>query len=452
MKMKKSTRWILAIGMLLLIPVTWRITVITAWEPEIFGAYSLGRALLNIAVTVALLAGIYLLLGKKETRHKLLSLTATLITTLICLFILEVPVLFFGFDYQKLMGTGNSRITLHLSEGVNKPDPVLIQLHWPNSSFSGEVFGNLAQFGIPRPPRHKVDVKYDHNGFRNDRNYTQANVAVIGDSFVEAAIVPYEKSIVKQLEARLNTTTVNLGQIAYGFQQEMEVLRRYGLKMSPKLVIWVLFGGNDLRDVEAYEYLRKQVGKPVPKEPLQKRLFIRNILVASSNVFNSKFRTQPTRKALDHSGLYKRADGKRERVYFSQSNESYNPYQWKVATETLSEARTISNKAGAEFVVVYIPRKFRIYRDHLEVTPGTFISKWTLNNLPSDLEKWCRENNMHFVNLTPELQKSVASGVHPYFIDDVHWNELGHRIAADQVTTYLKKNGLFPFRQQETGK
>ena len=45
--------------------------------------------------------------------------------------------------------------------------------------------------GIPTDQWHTVDVRYDRNGFRNDAEITKADIALVGDSFVEAAIVPH---------------------------------------------------------------------------------------------------------------------------------------------------------------------------------------------------------------------------------------------------------------------
>ncbi|MDH5516031.1 MAG: hypothetical protein OEY45_12820 [Gammaproteobacteria bacterium] len=444
-KTGKTGRWGLSLIILMLVPVVWWLTV-TNWNAEIFGLYSFRRMCLNLFITACAVSIVYILLGKKGVRHKALSVLTAFISTGICLLLLEIPALFFGFDYQKIFGTGVSKDALHLSTKINEPDHVLIHKHWPGSSFSGEVVGNLAHLGIPHPNRYKVDVQYDSNGFRNDREYQNADIAVIGDSFVEAAIIPLDKSLVKLLESRLNVPTVNLGQIAYGFKQELEVLKRYALPLSPKLVVWALFGGNDLRDVDAYEKDLENFGQPAEAQPLTNRLFTRNLLVASSNILSTVFRIRPGSIAFDKSGLFPRNDSKRERVYFGQTSDPWTDHQWDVATDTLITAKHLSNEGAADFVVVYIPRKYRIYRDYIEVDPTTSIAGWDVAPLPEALARWCAEHGIEFIDTTPRLAEVVAKGIHPYFIDDVHWNALGHEIAADTIIEYLHSNKLFPFK------
>lgn len=445
MRLNNTWRWILALTFLLVLPGVW-LSTLTDWDAEIFGIYTYARVMFNLFVSVLVIAFAYLLTGRKPFRHKLFSVLTVLLTLGVGLLVFELPVLLAGFDYQKIFGTGHSKSALHLSESVNKPDPVLMHIHWPNSEFQGEVVGNLVQLGIPDPVRYKVDVQYDHNGFRNDRVYESADIAVIGDSFIEAAIIPLEKSLPKQLEQDLGVATVNLGQIAYGFRQELEVLKRYALPLSPKLVVWALFGGNDLRDVEWYETMRKHYGQAEEPDPVKQRLFTRNLLVAGSRALSAALRKQPGKMAINRSGLFTTRDGKKERVYFGQTNDPWTAHQWDVAVSTLSEASRLSREAGAEFVVVYIPRKYRIYRGHIETAPGTEIDSWEVAELPQALSTWSAQHGIAFIDTTPALEQAVSQGVHPYFIDDVHWNPLGHTIAAELIETYLAENRMYPFR------
>ena len=35
-----------------------------------------------------------------------------------------------------------------------------------------------------------------------------------------------------------------------------------------------------------------------------------------------------------------------------------------------------------------------------------------------------------------------------YFVDDVHWNQLGHETAARAISKHLALKGIFPFNKQ----
>jgi len=293
-----------------------------------------------------------------------------------------------------------------------------------------------------------VDVRYDHKGFRNDQDYRQADIVVIGDSFVEAAIIPRERSLVQLIENRLGHATANLGQIAYGLRQELEVLERYALPLKPKLVLWMLFGGNDLRDVDDYEWELEHFDELDTPPPLRQRLFTYNALAAATNLFRQIFDLLPEtsrNRALNQSGLFTRSDGVTERVYFGQSADPWTPHQWQVTIDTLGRASRLSRENGAEFVVVYIPRKFRIYKDYLKLSPDHAISSWEVNTLPETLGTWSADHDIHFLDTSPHLEKHAARGIHPYFIDDVHWNTLGHETVARAINDHLSVEKIFPY-------
>lgn len=443
--MKNAIRRGISLVILVLIPVLWWMTI-APWSGCVF---SFKRAALSLLGTAAGIVAVYFLLGSKSTKEKGQSVALVFGSIIFCLVLLEVPVLLFEASYQDTFQTSADKTELGLSRGVNKPDPILIHIHWPYSSFSGEVAGNLVQLGIPTTTRYRANVRYDRNGFRNSRDFDRADIAVIGDSFVEAAIIAQEKSLVGLLESRLNVPTVNLGQINYGLRQELEVLKRFALPLSPKLVLWVLFGGNDLRDVEYYERQLSRFRKPEPSVPLVQKLFLRNALVTGRALIDNAIRISfdcPKETALYRSGMFRRSDGVTERVYFAQTEDPWTSHEWQVAVDTLRDANRLATESGAEFVVVYVPRKYRIYRSHISVSPDHYIARWKVNNLPEELGKWSMEHGIKFVDTTPFLETLVANGVHPYFVDDVHWNEQGHETAAQAIIDYLSAEHVFPFR------
>jgi lysophospholipase L1-like esterase len=440
-------RWAASLLVIGLIHVAWWITVSTA-HPEIAGLYSFSRAVFNLAVTAFGLSLVYLLIGRKSTKHKVLVLLSQVAAIGSLVLLLEIPALFLGFDYQPMFNGSADTTEQGVSNRLNRSDPVLLHLHAPHSSFSGEVMGNLAYLGVPGPTRYRADVRYDGNGFRNDRDFLQADVVVIGDSFVEGAMVGRDKTLVGRIEARLMVPTANFGQIGYGFRQELEVLKRFVPALSPKLVVWVVFGGNDFRDVEYYE--RSIAKRDVPRAPstLKQRLLWRNALVAGGRLVQGAVRdiaVDPAQMALNQSGLFTRSDGVTERVYFAPPELTPTPHQWNVATDILTQANRFSRQIGAEFAVVYVPRKFRVYRDHLRIADDREIATWWVNDLPADLGKWCAENDIPFLDTTAPLAQVVARGEHPNFVDDVHWNETGHKAAAEAVIAFLESRKLFPF-------
>jgi lysophospholipase L1-like esterase len=414
-------------------------------EPEgaLWRTYGPWAVVHNLAWSGIALLALYVAFGKGGLRDRVFRVVLLAGVLGLIGAAIEFPSAVLKFNYGKWLGPPPQTVLDQLRLNVNRPDPELIHVHWPHSEFRGKVYGNLVSLGIPDPEPYEVDLRYDHNGFRNDVDLEQVDVAAIGDSFVEAALLPSEEAVVKLLEQRLGGTAINLGQAAYGLKQELVVLERYALPLRPRLVLWFFFGGNDLRDVRNYERVREALAsKKRKRPPFQARAFTINALTMLAH-FTTPPRSRASDAALENSGLFTRADGTRERLYFGQTSAPWKDYEWNTATETLLEADRLSREAGARLVVVYIPRKFRVYRDYLETTPGTRIAEWDVNDLPSVLGDWCREKGIDYVDTVPRLQESIAAGEQPYFYDDVHWNSRGHAIAADAVTLYLREIGWF---------
>ena len=97
------------------------------------------------------------------------------------------------------------------------------------------------------------DAKYDKNGCRNEQDFQKADIVVAGDSMVEGITVPTPQlmtSLLGRVEAKV---VANLGQSAYGPQQELASLKRFGLPLHPQTVLWVFSEASDLGDVVWYD-------------------------------------------------------------------------------------------------------------------------------------------------------------------------------------------------------
>jgi lysophospholipase L1-like esterase len=422
------------------IAVLWIVTAGEDAEWALWRRYSASTASINVAGSAALLMLGYLLSSGRNLAGRLARALAVSIAAGGTLAVLELPAIVLKHDYGQTFGTRDNDTWLQLANGINRRDDELIHVHQPHSQFHGTVGGNLGRLGLPNPARYQVDVTYDRNGFRNDVDYTQADVVAIGDSFIEAAEMARSQTLVAELSRRLGVTVVNLGQSGYGPQQELVVLKRYGAPLSPKVVVWFLFGGNDLSDVDVYEWRHTHLDEFLAPPPLSARSFMRNSLTALARL------TTPTRHVLSegarrHQATFTRADGTREVIYLDANEGPWEPRLWDVTSSTLLTARDLASRAGAEFLVVYIPRKLRVYLGHLTAAPGSYAETWQPNNLPEVVGEFSQKNGIAFLDSTGPLREAVASGESVYLPDDVHWNAAGHRVVAAAVADRIQQMG-----------
>lgn len=392
----------------------------------------------DLAASWAVLGALAVWLPRAGARRRLLAFAGATFTLAVCVAIAELPAVF-GHDYSVTFRLDPESTLRQLQARVNQSDPELIHVHWPHASFDGEVVGNLTHFGVPNPQPYRVRLRYDAHGFRNATDLARADVVAIGDSFVEAVLLQQGETVSERLARGLGSPVANLGQSGYGFRQELVVLRRFGLPLKPRVVIWFLFGGNDFRDVESYEQMRARFGELAEAPPFRQRSFTRSALFALSRA------TMPQRfsdQALRHLAYFRGADGARDAVIFGQATEHPSEHQWQVGVEALVEASDSTRDAGAEFLLVYIPRKFEVYQGLLEIPEGSFVADWRDAKLNERVAAWAASRGIAFLDTTPPLRREAQAGSHPYLLDDVHWNARGHELAADAIGDWLRSRGL----------
>jgi hypothetical protein len=148
--------------------------------------------------------------------------------------------------------------------------------------------------------------------------------------------------------------------------------------------------------------------------------------------------------ARKHRIEFVNADDRTEVMYLDAEERPWNAHQWAVATETLGAARDATRRAGAEFLVVYIPRKLRVYAGFLRAEPDSFAHSWRTNGLPEALGSWCRDRGIDFLDATLPLREAVAAGTSVYIADDVHWNAAGHEVVSQAIYERVRSGAWTP--------
>jgi lysophospholipase L1-like esterase len=393
--------------------------------------WSIEGFLASCAVSWVALGVVLAVLPARNARARLLAYATATLSIAVCVVVAELPTLL-GHDWSVAFRLDPAWTMGQLEARVNKPDPELIHIHWPNSEFEGRIPGNLAQFGPPNPHLYDVRVRYDGNGFRNDETLERADIVAIGDSFVEGVLVAREHTVSEQIAHRVGATVANLGQSGYGFRQERIVLERFGVPLRPRVVLWFLFGGNDFRDVEEYERVRERFGLPPPSAPLRQRSFLRSSMVALARAS-----APPVTAPSLHTAYFRRGSGERDAVLFGHATSDPSESQWRVGTETLRAAHGRAGAIGAQFLLVYIPRKFEVYQGLLEIPPGSLVASWRDARVNERTAAWAEREGIAFLDTTPTLRAEAEAGSHPYLLDDVHWNERGHALVAEAVSARL---------------
>lgn len=194
-------------------------------------------ALWGVAASVALLAA-WAAGGSRSRvcRRAGLVLLPLAIAAIAC----EAPVLAGGFDWRRVLPPAGDDVFIRLRRvdgAAQSHDPDLLFTRPAGERVSGDTFGDcVGWLGAPAARQYGWDLQYDDRGYRNDRTHERADIAVVGDSFVEAALVAGPELFTSRMAKELGLVVANFGVGGYGPQQEHVVLRRHALPIAPRLV------------------------------------------------------------------------------------------------------------------------------------------------------------------------------------------------------------------------
>jgi len=339
-----------------------------------------------------------------------------------------------------LVGETGLRLFYPQRLGVWHQDRDGLGLHWPG------LVTYLPQYGL--------SVSFNSAGMR-DREHAATKpegvfrVLVLGDSFMEALQVPFEASFPSVLEHDLDqragrrVEVVNASVSGWGTDHELKYLTHYGMQWKPDLILVAVTLHNDIQDnlQQQFHTIRNGalVDQPQPEETFLRyeRLQLKAFLATRSHAYQLLLRARRAREVDDAARqlrshvveLFRPAVDAQiskgleltalllERMQALASSEGT-----RVVVVLLPLAVQLSNEAFAEFVrsAPGSPRGLEIDRPQRMVTPiGNRLGVAVIDLLPG-FRDW-----------------TLRGGDALYLARDGHWNERGHKLAADIVADEL---------------
>ena len=386
------------------------------------------HVLAGFILSYFVLWGMLFLLSNASQNEKMINFFLTTGSIVFTVGLLELLVVAHVLDFRTVFRTPISEPWHH---PANLKDPKLLHIHKP--------YDRWLWYGI--------EYQYDQYGLRNDTDLESADLIVIGDSFVEGLGVSAKDMLTTQLAEQLNRPVANIAQSWYGPNQELELLRRYGLRFDPKICVWVFYEGNDLADMQRYTMATRD-WESFSKDfhSFRQRSFMKNAILAirrmlppipNKNMFDRD-------RMKEQSGLYKSPSGQMIRLYFHDKGY-YLSEDDRIAIKELSsvlgQAHQLCHAVGAKFFFVFAPTKFRVYRDFTEFSAEAQPRYWVINDLPQKLEAMVLENfpDGKFLDLTTALVDQAKQEPLLYFNYDTHWSAEGHRIAASAIANIVRQ-------------
>ena len=300
-------------------------------------------------------------------------------------------------------------------------------------------------WGLPATRSDRITATYDRRGYRNATELGRADIVLLGDSYVEGSYVSDEQTVSSLLQARLARPVANLGVAGYGTAQERIVLDRDALPLQPRVVVWFFFEGNDLYNDELFENtLRapREVGAAslTDRHGWWRRSFVRNAHALLRLVLHPL-----VPRHCPHFGTVAAGPHRGQKVFFwPEAAVPWTEFErdrWERTQHTLREAARATQERDVSLLLVYVPIKFRVYRDFIELPPGSELRHWALWSLPDLFAQFCRAEGLACLDLTGLLRDAVRTGEMPYAATDSHWSPEGHRLIARALEERLTSLG-----------
>jgi len=317
----------------------------------------------------------------------------------------------------------------------------------------------------------EVYFKKDRHGLPNPTERTRADVLLVGDSYALAAGVLYPLGFQARVQGQTGLTVFNLGIPSLGPQREEFLLDTIGLKLRPRSVIWLFFGGNDIDEAHRLEQFQQKGIRNYRQlfpDFTYPTSFLADMLSKAPRRFLRARPTDKERKPLPPFRF--NTESQQRPLWFHPvylRNLSHPPRYWKQhpgwpATQAVFRRTSRALRSqGIRMLLVYVPSKPQVYLSHVEKDAqllremASFDLEDPLGQGPEEfwetslrnrgsldrvLSQFAEREGIDYLSLVPVFNDAAGAGSLCYLSADTHWNEIGQAAAAKAIVVWLNSH------------
>lgn len=365
----------------------------------------------DVALAGGLVVAAGALLAAALSRHALLGFLAVGLSAAGTLAVLEAAGAMGVVSWPALLGTST---------------PPLGTKRIPHLDVTGTTFQDTAsRWGLESAPI-AFHYRTDRHGFRNHIDRAEADIYLLGDSVLVAALIPFPETVAARLENAVRRPVKQVALIGIGPQEEQQLFRDARLELNGRLVIQFIFEDNDLRDSKRF---RAALAGRAPVSRGESTL-THNVVLALQRL------TQPVAGA---AALRSCVIGRQTYTFF-WARESFAGLEDEAAaiSNALMHFATEVRAAGGELAIALVPSKLRVLGPLCRFPAASELQDFAphLGPLRGHLRAWSERSGIALLDLTEPMLSAAHAGRIPWFWGDTHWNAEGHAVAAEALSAW----------------
>lgn len=331
--------------------------------------------------------------------------------------------------------------------GLSHQDRYGLVMHYPG------ITRYLPQYG------HSVTF---NRAWMRDREHQTAKPAgtfrilLLGDSFMEAFQVPFEASFASLLESRLSQATgatvevINAGVSGWGTDDQLRYLVQYGIDYEPDLVVVAMTLHNDISDNLRRQWHTLEGDSLVSRDVAQMPYW--QYKKAELKAFlSTRFQLYQLWRRVSHRGEIRQVRSALDShivQLFREPPPEGIASGFRLTELLLAEIKSTAQGVGAPTALFLLPLKVQlsdsIYAAFVQ-SAGATEAEMPAARPQRVMVAIADSLQIPVIDLLPAfVEWTATSDTTLYMVQDGHWNEAGHRLAAAIVAQGLIDAGLVP--------
>ena len=305
------------------------------------------------------------------------------------------------------------------------------------------------------------DVTMDEAGFCNEPGSFSggpADIVTLGDSFTWCMSVHPHQTWTSRLAGLTGAQTYNLGKDGVGPYEYEQILKQFGLQMSPQVVIMNLYEGNDLRDAVKYEKYRASLDAEGEKDewdnyrgaiyrfldegPIRRTSYAFNLVAAAITFASRSVHPRPNFRydlLFDHGHVaFNSQNTDTDEILHARLLDA-KEISLRVMDEALEDFAALAERHDFQPIVAYTPSAHTSYEDFVRYKEDgidDLLEAYSARQR-AYLTRKLDQLGVTFIDLTPVFQEKAREHTEPdellYYPSNLHLTRFGHLVVAEAM-------------------